>query len=383
MNERKVENIKVFFRERPILYKIALILYTPVRVVENLKKRIRIKKDVAELLTRLNRLDGTKKRVFFCGIPVCENLGDVAMMICIRQWIEEHFAGYDIFEMKTYPTYHKKVREKLKNCVKKEDIFITQSGALFCNRHQDHGMHRYLLATFPDNRILFMPVTVDLTDAGELQKTAELFNRHKHSLLLTRDHVSYEMIHEEFDSKRIRVYPDIVTTMIGRESEEVSGRNGILVCKRIDGEKCYTDKGIEDFLRRLRKLSPKVDITDTTFERSYEDTMSHGMEEIERKIKKFAAYKIIVTDRFHGMIFALIANTPVIILPTKGQKVKEGARWFGEFYSNSLFFCETLEEAEEKIKYMLDKDMKIQNQSIVKELYYDNRLKEEFDMITL
>lgn len=382
MNDRRIENLKVFFREKPILYEIAKILYLPVRVIEKLNLKIEIHKKVSKSLRQLEQLDRNKKYVFYLGLPICKNLGDAAMMMCIRRWIRDNFADFDVIEMESYPTYNKRIRAKLQNFVNADDIFVTQSGATFCNRHIDHGMHRYILESFPNNRILFMPVTIDLTDPGELEITAELFNTHKHSLLLTRDHVSYDMISKEFDSARVRVYPDIVTTMIGHKKYDNIKRDGILVCKRIDGEIIYTDKGLESFFKKMRKLSHRVDMTDMYSEQTHEYMISCAEGIIDEKLNQFASYKVIVTDRFHGMIYALVANTPAVILPTKGHKVREGARWFGKYYPNSIFFCETLEQAEEKIGELIRNDGVVLNESIFKEQYYD-KLKDEFNSVTL
>lgn len=383
MKGRKIENIKVFFRERPLLYKIARALYFPVRIVENRKLKRRIKKDVSELLERLERLDKKQNYVFFVGIPVCENLGDLAMMVCIRKWIEKNFAGYGLFEMKTYPTYDKKVRQKLKELVKEDDIFVTQSGAVYGDRHQDHGMHRYLLKEFPKNRILFMPGTAEFAASDELSKTANLFNTHKKALLLARDQVSFKMLSAKLDKERIRLFPDIVTCMIGRVDEpKGNNREGVLVCKRIDGEKVLTDKNMDGFIDNIRTEVNKVSMTDMMFEQSYEYVMLHATETISAKLRLFASYQVLVTDRLHGMIYALISNTPVVVLPTYNHKVREAAKWFKEYYPESVFFCETLEEAEDRTKELLQNKPVIQNKSIFKEKYYDG-LKAEFDSITI
>lgn len=62
----------------------------------------------------------------------------------------------------------------------------------------------------------------------------------------------------------------------------------------------------------------------------------------------------IITDRYHGMIFSLISDTPVVVLGTNGHKVKEGATWFNNTYPNSIFFCESVEDAEVKVRELMN-----------------------------
>ncbi len=44
---------------------------------------------------------------------------------------------------------------------------------------------------------------------------------------------------------------------------------------------------------------------------------------VGEQLIKFAKSKVIVTDRLHGLIFALITNTPCIVISSYNQKLKE------------------------------------------------------------
>ena len=290
-------------------------------------------------------------------------------MYCIRKWIDDNYLNYERVEIESIPTSNKHVRRELERLLLPENDIIIESGATFSNKHVDHPMHRYILARFKNNRVLFMPNTVNLHDSTEMLKTAELFNNHQKSLFLARDPESLNMIMPYFDSKRILLCPDIVTSLIGNTNIH-NKRNGILVCKRIDGEKLYSDYDIKELLDNLRKIS-KVDITDTNFDNSIEYTYAHLKEELTKKIELFASYNVILTDRYHGMIFSLIANTPVVVLATQGHKVREGALWLKQDYPNSIWYCNTCEEAFAKVKDIYENNTTIENQSIYKEKYFD------------
>lgn len=371
MNQRLVENIKVIFRKNQLIYRISKILYSPIILIRKTKQKYKTIKKVRELRSLLNQLHPIEQRLFYFGVPIHENLGDAAQMLCIRRWMKENFPNRDIIEIETLPTYDKSIRKILEYVITPNDIIINQSGATFCNRHEDHGMHRYLLKTFKKNKIIFMPQTVDLTDKGEMEITASLFNEHPYAFFIARDPESYRMVKSTFDNKRILLCPDIVTTLIGLENIETN-RKGILVCKRIDGEKKYSDANIAKLLSKLKQISDVVDMTDTNFEHSIEYTYAHLEKELTDKFNLFAKYDVILTDRYHGMIFSLISNTPVIVLPTIGHKVREGALWLKEDYPQSIMFSETPEDAYDIIGELLKEKRRVHNPNLYQKRYYDS-----------
>lgn len=369
MNERVLENIKVVFRKNKIIYKISRILYSPFIFIRESKLKYKTLKQTKLLKSKLSQLSPGGYRLFYFGVPIHENLGDAAQMLCIRRWIKENYPNREVIEIETLPTYSKAIRKILESIIAPNDIIINQSGATFCNRHEDHGMHRYLLRTFKNNKIIFMPQTVDLTDKGEMEITASLFNAHPFAFFIARDPESYRMVKAAFNNSRIMLCPDIVTTLIGK-TEIRCVRKGVLICKRIDGEKKYSDANIASLISRLKNISNVVDMTDTNFEHTIEYTYAHLEKELSEKFALFSKYDVILTDRYHGMIFSLISNTPVVVLPTIGHKVREGALWLKKDYPQSIFFSETLEESYSIINDLLKGNVKVKNESIYNVRYY-------------
>lgn len=379
MDSRKLENFKVLLRKNIIVYKISKFIYLPVELYKKFVFQKELKGKIKVLENRLLSLDSNVSKVFYFGVPIHENLGDAAQMMCIRRWICLNYPSYELVEIESYPTYDKNIRTILERMIKSTDVIITESGATFCNRHQDHGVHRYLLDTFKSTPIYLMPQTVELPDEKEMLMTAKLFNSNQMAIFLARDPESYKMVSNYFNMDRVMLYPDIVTTLIGNYKSD-QPRTGILVCKRIDGEKKYTDYAIKDLLTKISRIDV-VDMTDTNFDHSLEYTYNHLEEEIQNKLDMFARYKVILTDRYHGMIFSLIANTPVVVIPTAGHKVRKGAQWFKEDYPDGIYFCETLEEAYDTINNIMNDYKEVVNPSLYAEKYYSH-LKENYYKMT-
>lgn len=369
MNERFLENIKVSFRKSPILYKLSKLLYSPIIGGRKFKHYCRIVSKSKMVVNELSKLEVSNNRVFYLGVPVHENLGDAAQMYCIRKWIRRYYPKCDIIEIESEPTNMRIVRSQLERLITPSNTLIVESGATFSDKHVDHNMHRYLLSTFKKNKLLFMPNTVNIDDIGQMKITAGLFNAHPKAMFLARDPESLNMIKPYFDNSRIKLYPDIVTTLIGNIRFD-GDRDGVLVCKRIDGEKLYSDSDSKEMMNQLKSIA-QVDLTDTNFEDSIEYTYSNLEEIIMRKLQLFSRYKVVLTDRYHGMIFSLIAQTPVVVLATKGHKVREGALWFKRDYPNSIWFCETPDDAFAQVKELLMKDVKLSNKNLYSEKYFD------------
>lgn len=368
---RTLQNLKVLFRKNKRIYKLSLLFYSPVRLIGYLKWRKYAYQLARKTIPYLESLNADDEKIFYLGIPTHENLGDAAQYYCIRKWLKANFPDFNYVEITSKATYSKQVRNLLKTKINANDILVFESGATFCNRHEDHPMHRFVLDNFRENRILFMPQTVDLYDKGQLAITASKFNICLKALFLARDAVSLSEVKKQFDNSRVCLFPDIVTTLIGNFSSTGTKRKGILLCKRIDGENRYTDNSIKPYINLLEQKYGSIDVTDTNFTHSYEDTMNNLEKEIFDKLDYFSRYKVLITDRYHGMIFSLISNTPVVVLGTTGHKVVEGANWFKKKYPNSIFFCKTLDEAVNAVDYIINNNVICDNKSYFKEHYFD------------
>ena len=130
----------------------------------------------------IENVSENKRHIFFCGVPVHKNMGDQAQRYCIRLWCQQNYPDYEILEISTWPFYESDFRERIKKAIKKEDLIVIQSGYCTTDRHYDHKMHRFLVKSFPENKILIMPQTVNFIDEREGYKTGKIYAKHKHLL---------------------------------------------------------------------------------------------------------------------------------------------------------------------------------------------------------
>lgn len=173
------------------------------------------------------------------------------------------------------------------------------------------------------------------------------------------------------------LYPDIVNILVGADAFQAGGdsRNGVLMVIRNDSEKYYGTQIIHRIQNELFCMGEEVEITDTTLSDIDYDSFYTDFESVfSSLIQKWASAKIVITDRYHGTIFAAIANTPVIVLATNDHKVKGGYEWFAKEGYSSVYYADSPDKAIKLTKAILDDYITAQNSDDFKKKYYD-RLK--------
>lgn len=317
--------------------------------------------------------------IFYFGIPRHPNLGDLAQCVCIRDWLQANYPQYNVVEVdtKVFMSSKSRLRAKLKKKVHQDDLILFQSG--YCT--QDLGgiedlMHQAVMQDYPENRLLMMPQTIYFKSAERKAQASKVYDSHKHLLFLARDQVSFEMAKQMFPHRAVYAYPDIVTTMIGKY-HFTQMRSGILLCMRNDGEKYYSSAEIDGLAKALQHFD-RVEQTDTTVPASFNADTPNLKKLIERYIENFAGYRLILTDRYHGTIFSLIAQTPVIVLKTTDHKVKTGVDWFKGVYDSSVVYAENLQDAIAYAQAFLSRNSAVDNEPYFEQEYY-SKLKNLLD----
>ena len=59
---------------------------------------------------------------------------------------------------------------------------------------------------------------------------------------------------------------------------------------------------------------------------------------VSSELQKFAARQVVVTDRLHGLIFALITHTPCVVMSAFNHKIREFCAMLGE--TNAVRFID-------------------------------------------
>lgn len=331
----------------------------------------RILRDI-EYFRALKKRDFSKKKIYYFGVPEHSNLGDLAQCFCIRKYLKEQYSEYETIEVQSriYLDNVFGMRDFLKTVIKENDLIFFQSG--YCT--QDIGgredlMHQMVIQDFPNNNLVMLPQTIFFKSVDREKKASSVYNSHKKLLFLARDMVSYEKAKNMFPDIKVYAFPDIVTTLIGKYDFNYE-RKGILFCIRNDAEKFYSDEELAELKIRLKRFGEPQEQLDTTIREEYYVILRNLKTYIESYFNKFAQYKVVVTDRYHGTIFSLIANTPVVVIKTTDHKVKTGVEWFKGIYDSQVYYADSLEEADHLVAEILKNYSVKKNHTYFMEKYY-------------
>lgn len=338
-------------------------------------------------------LFSARNKVYVLCHPIHSNLGDQAQLMCTDKWIKENYPSYQIIHLGYLkPTLNLSNNARslltefsyrltlvvLKLKMKRNDILLGHSGYFMVDHHNGWKMFTDMMGYFPNNRMLIFPQTINFHTPIIQQFVSNCFAKNKNTILLCRDKISYKKAQELFSSTPLLLYPDIVTSLIGTKSYNTE-REGVLFCMRDDIETFYKEEEIDKLMGRFGSL--RKEKVDTTLKGvPCKELDKHRDEIIYGMISKFATYRVVITDRYHGTIFSAIANTPVIVLNSADHKLSSGVKWFPEEeYHDAVQYAQSLNDAYLKAQAILSqKDRTYKNPPYFRNQYWD-KLKDILD----
>lgn len=324
--------------------KILNKLYSASRLLQNY---------ASVFLTRSNA-----KTAYVFGAPFHSNMGDQAQSYCTEKWINRYYPEYSVriydtllLERKQYH-FLNWIRKNLHN----DDLIFLHSGYHTTDLYmREENLQRKVISSFNDRRIVLLPQTINYIDEKEAQKSISIYNAHNNLIILCRDTTSFSLASTLFKHAKLLLFPDIVTTMIGTKQYS-NIRSGVLLCLRNDKEAFYSKKEIESLTEHLSEFT-SVDITDTTINAPAQDIMRNRVTYLEKIWDQYSRYQLIITDRYHGTIFSLIANTPAIVISSTDHKLKSGVDWFPVSFKDYVQYVPDLSDVVKTAKIILNKKL--------------------------
>lgn len=351
------ERIKINMREEDILYPLRRIHGVMHTTYEQLKKNISI---AVYLFFPYGR------KVLIPGTPEHQNLGDSAIVIAQKKFLEKCGISADRIKELTFSEYkhNSKFLQKLINT----NIVIMQLGGGNMGDQwiEEEKLHRELLINFPENTEIVFPQTVfyTATDFGEEEKrkSVKYYNGRKKFILFAREKKSYELMKSIYPDTSVLLVPDIVLSA-SRDTfgVQTQKREDILLCLRNDVEKSMTSEEqiyIGSYLKRHEYLFKVTDMYS-----GCTVTKENRNDCVRRKMEEFASARLVITDRLHGMVFAAITGTPCIVFENYNYKVEGTYEWIK--YLPYIRFVRSTAEMEKVFpELLMQKDCKYDNKPL-------------------
>ncbi len=319
----------------------------------------------------LKRLKKNKKCVILLGVPTFNNLGDHLIAYSSIEFIKDLYPQNEVIEIPTQ--FFLKNKEKI---IKVLDInipvFIIGGGWMGNIWEDDEYRMQEMLKAFSNNKIIILPQTVyydfSKSNAKDVLKDAKnTYKKCKDLTMFFRDNTSYEFAVDNFADKNTRVIlaPDIAL-YCKYKSKNIKQRK-ISVCLRKDREK-LNKLDVNNIVKNYCKENDfTYKKTDTITK--YSVPIWKRNKKILKKLKEFSKSTLIITDRLHGMIFALLSNTKCIAFDNKTKKVS-GVYKLWLVKNKNIRFLENNVQKNELLEAM---------DSLIDNTYNDNSWKKQLD----
>lgn len=293
-----------------------------------------------------------EKNIWLLGTPRSTNLGDHAQVLCSMRWFQKNYPDYTVHEYSSFELmgHDAMLLECIAQNVGKDDLIFFQSGYNFTDMYPfQEIMHREAVRRIPGHRVVFLPQTIKFEQPygtnAFVQESRALYAGNEDIYLLCRDQKSLETAAEALPGVKKRAFPDFVTTMIGTTELPQTDRTNVMLCVRHDRESSLTAAEIGQLTRQLQTLG-NVLVSDTTLTLTSPNIVRGNRARfIDQMLRDIRSCKVVVTDRYHGLVFSMVANTPVVLLKTIDHKITEGIKWFPAEMASHIRVAGSAEEA--------------------------------------
>lgn len=287
------------------------------KLINKLKGKVN---DLSHSFYKLPDVRSDVKAAYVLGVSNHPNAGDQEITLAQKKFINQHLPEHLYIEVEKEKT--KFIIDELAIRLKEGDFVFIQGGGTFSDLYPEHELPRQLiLKKLKDApcKIIQFPVSFYYNNIKEFQGVKEVYNDAKNLTLFVRESKSYKYIKQYLDTPSFHI-PDIVLSQDESDSQVMRGEQ-ILIMFRNDCE-CLIPKDLAKGIIEFYSKNNKVTLTDNYVENNVLTFDFNRESLLKLKLDEFRNAKLIITDRLHGMIFAYITKTPVIVFDNSYGKVK-------------------------------------------------------------
>lgn len=319
-----------------------------------------------------------RQKIVLLGTPYHSNLGDYAQTYCIEQMVKDQYAEYDFFSFEVsqqsdfdYSSLLLAIRDKLTE----KDTILIQSGMHLTDVYKnEQNLLRQALKVFRENRMIILPQTMFYMNDENKQSFLSYMGEFDNVMFYAREQHTFEEAKKYLKTGNVSMCPDVVHSLIGRFQKYDFERKGILVCKRKDDDDILISTS--ELKESLENLSMEIHWMDTELEISPSELKMDTAYILNDIVREMSKYQLVITDRLHGTIFSLIANTPVLLIGLKSDKVQANYEWYKNV-PDILQYVDLIgnvSEIDEKVEGMLQKQYDYRLSDYFYKKYFDNFL---------
>lgn len=279
-----------------------------------------------------------KSKVYFFDIPIYANVGDMI----IWKGTQEYFRNNSI-RVERRLTYY----QALKNIsndnswkIPHDCIIICQGGGNFGDMYPAHqDLRKILVQKYPNNKIVFLPQSIHYDNEENMEKDLDLFSKHKSLYIFTRDEYSYNLINNKINNTYLipdmahTLYPISYNSKINskylyliRRDKENKNNYEVEKNKHFDWDDLYTkyDRFLLEIIRKIHRYPNSKFFQEFTTS-IWCKFMNYT---INKAVKYYAGYEIVITSRLHGHLLACLMDKETLLIDNSyGKNSRYYSKW--------------------------------------------------------
>lgn len=307
-----------------------------------MKYYLKAKYYIYKLKCKINK----QKEFLIFNAPMHGNIGDHAIIYAETKLLKKY--NIEAYEIPTL--YNNLCFDFLKERVPNTAIIsITGGGFIGSQWMNEENLVMNVIDCYKKNKIIIFPQTFYFKNDEQGIKELEIAKNKLHLAenisIFVREKKSYEFVKDILQIENVQLIPDIVL-YLDKFNFDMKRKN-VLMCFRKDAEKCFEHE--EQIVNFLNKINIAYYFTDTVIDK---EIRYNRKKYIIDKLKEFSEYKLVITDRLHGMIFAYLTNTPCIVLSNYNYKVEGVYQWIKN-KGNSIMYIKDFNEMYSAIETLI------------------------------
>lgn len=255
--------------------------------------------------------------------PRMYNLGDQAQAVAAERWLRDRL---DMQPIELDKDEYGALAALLKWIIRPGELILIQSGGNLGDRGiATERQRRRIIGDFRRNPIVSLQQTISFSDTAkghsEAEASTSTYASHPALDVVARDAASLNLGRALFADACHMMAPDFVLQFAGEPRSQA--RAGVLLVLRGDQERRLSSAQHDAIEAALEGMSvTRADtIVDYPIRRGRRDAV------INETLDTYASHEVVVTDRFHGMIFAWASDTPCVVMENIDHKIRSGIEW--------------------------------------------------------
>ncbi|MEP2181469.1 polysaccharide pyruvyl transferase family protein, partial [Roseibium sp.] len=201
---------------------------------------LKLKQRVRSIVVREDLdLSGDRRAFLFLAADY-GNIGDIAITAAQEHFLKSHAGQYNVVVVPISKT--RSLLRSIKKQITPSDLVTIVGGGNMGSLYPEiEALRQLVIRSFPRNRIVCFPQTLDWEDSPEsakaIERIVDIYSGHGDLHVFAREAVSRDKLRDLFsahDSVRVGYAPDVVLSATATDlgADAVTPRDGILLCMR-------------------------------------------------------------------------------------------------------------------------------------------------------